>query len=731
MLPRPVSRRTALSGLSAAFFAPSVLPLVRAAFPAVPDLPDDVRPGKLKDLDGYFPFEPAASAAEWEARKEFVLRQMKVACGLWPMPERPPISATVHGPVERDGYTVERVYFETSPGLLVTGSLYKPAGREGRLPTILCPYGHWGNGRFHDHGEAGVQREIESGGERFPVSGRYPLQARCVQLARMGCLVFHYDMQGAADGGSFTHELIHRFSQQRPHLSSPDRWGMFSAQSELRCLNALGIQTWNSIRCVDWLTSRDDCDPTRIGVTGASGGGTQTFMLAALDDRIAAAFPAVMVSTAMQGGCTCENASWLRVNTGNIEFAALVAPRPIFMSGANDWTREIETKGLPELKRHFAMLGVPDHVNAKYFDFPHNYNAPSRMMMYQFMNQHLGLGVDPIEEQDFVPLTQDEMTVFDAQHPAPPKTEDAEVAILRAMDAASQEQLARLAPVDSAAMQQYRYVVGGALEVMVGRPLPARDELEYEKLTEESRDGFRFFNSRIRNPGRGEDLPAAFVLPENWNQQVVLWIDGAGKSGMLDASGRPIGALTDLLNAGFAIASIDLLLTGEFTTNGEPVKETRVVDNPREFAGYTLGYNYPLVIQRTHDVMTLLGFAKHHELQPQKIHLAGVNGAAFPCLAATASCGDTVTSLALDTAGWRFGTITNIRDVNLLPGAVKYGDLPGFLALCAPTPLAVVGETRESLGVARQAYETAGSPITVLPSGAPGPAIARWILSQR
>jgi hypothetical protein len=119
-------------------------------------------------------------------------------------------------------------------------------------------------------------------------------------------MVFHYDMQGSADGGSFTHELIHRFAKQRPELSTPERWGLFSAQSELRCINALGIQTWNSIRAVDWLTSRDDCDETRLAVTGASGGGTQTFMLAALDQRITAAFPAVMVSTAMQGAALAK-----------------------------------------------------------------------------------------------------------------------------------------------------------------------------------------------------------------------------------------------------------------------------------------------------------------------------------------------------------------------------------------------------------------------------------------
>ena len=93
-------------------------------------------------------------------------------------------------------------------------------------------------------------------------------------------------------------------------------------------------------------------------MTGASGGGTQTFLLAALDDRLAAAVPAVMVSTAMQGGCVCENASHLRVGTGNVELAALFAPKPLGLTAADDWTKELAAKGFPELKRLYAMLGA-------------------------------------------------------------------------------------------------------------------------------------------------------------------------------------------------------------------------------------------------------------------------------------------------------------------------------------------------------------------------------------
>jgi len=716
MNPQGISRRDVLQtlGLTVAAGGTGLLSAATAeAAPRVAEegkLPDDARLGALKDLNGYFPFTPSATPAEWARRREYVKRQMQVACSLWPMPERPPVSATVHGRVEREGYTVDRVYFEASPGLLVTGSLYRPTGFEGRRPAILCPHGHWGGGRFHDHGEATVQNEIKAGAEKFPVGGRHPLQARCVQLARMGCIVFLYDMQGYADDGSFSFELIHRFGKQRPELSSPERWGMFSAQSELRLINALGLQTWNSIRAVDWISSLPDVDTTRLGVTGASGGGTQTFMLAAIDDRITAAFPAVMVSTAMQGGCTCENATYLRINTGNIEFAAMVAPRPIAMSGANDWTVEIEKKGLPELRQHYAMMQAADKVSAKWFDFPHNYNAQSRAMMYAFFNEALNLGQTNIEEKDYIPLTQAEATVFDADHPKPALTEDSEVNILKAIADESDRQITALTPHDEASLKKYRQVIGGALEVMIGRSLPAKEDVEYEKIDEFEHDGYTVYTSWLRVPKHHEAVPTVFLHPADWNSQVIVVVTQHGKAALFGEDGKPMPDVMKVLKAGFAVAASDLLYQGEYLTDGQPQTQARTVNNPREFAGYTYGYNHPLFSQRVHDVLTLLSFVKNHKTQPKHVHLVGMSGpAAAIATAACALARDTVSSLAIDTLGFRFGQITDIRDVNLLPGAVKYGDLPGLLALCEPVPLWVAGEKAANLEVVAAARKASGS----------------------
>lgn len=733
----PMQRRTALKLVTGALASAGVLGReeAEAAIPRV--LPVDKFPkdqrvfGELKDLNAYFPWEPSATYEEWQKRAEYVRRQIKVALGLWPLPEKTPLEPVIHGKVDRDTYTVEKVYVETHPGLYLTGSLYRPKGKEGKRPGILCPHGHWANGRYHDHGEAKVKLEVAGKAEFSEIGGRHPLQARCVQLARMGCVVLIYDMLGYADNQILSGGLTHGFAKQRPDMSLPDRWGLFSAQAELRLLNVMGLQTWNSIRAVDLLSELPDVDANKIGVTGASGGGTQTFILACVDPRPKAFFPAVMVSTSMQGGCTCENASYLRVNTGNIEFTALAAPRPVGMTGANDWTVEIETKGLPQLKEHFARMGVPDSVEGKYFPFEHNYNHPSRMMMYNFFNKHLQLGLANIEERDFVPLTKEEISVWDGEHPMPPDGIEAELKILRAFDADNQGQLAALTPKDSSSLAEYRRVIGGGWDILIGRGLPAAHTVSHDVYGDEDRDGYKEFRITVRQPKLGEELPALVLVPANWNRQVTIWLTDAGKAGLFQANGQPTAAVKSLLSSGVAVAGIDLLYQGEFLAPGTELIQTRRVNNPREFLGYTVGYNHPLFSQRVHDVLSMIAFARDHETNPSAIHLAGFGASALYAAAAAAQAGPVVKKLAVSPEGYRFASITEIRDPMLLPGAVKYGDVPGLLSLSAPRPLWVAGEKSAELGLTSAAYAAAGQADALQAfsgSSAEAPAAAaKWI----
>jgi dienelactone hydrolase len=725
-----ITRRAAL-----ATFGAGLLTLTSArravALPLLDEVdpPTDSRYGALKDLDGYFPFSPPASAEAWAERAEEVRRRILVASGLWPMPTKPALVPVIHGKVDRDDYTVERVFFESFPGLYVTGSLYRPKGFEGQRPAVVSPHGHWENGRFFDHGEAAGAREIESGAEKFAKGGRHPLQARCVQLARMGCVVFLYDMLGYADSVPFT-SLAHTFKEQRPELSSPDRWGIFSAQAELRCQNILGLQLWNSIRALDFVDGLPDVDSTRLGVTGASGGGTQTMLLAAVDERPKAIFPAVMVSTAMQGGCTCENASYLRVETGNIEFAALSAPRPQAMTGANDWTKEIETKGFPELKALYELVGAPGLVKAKHFPFGHNYNAVSRAMMYEFMREHLELGDVSIEEREYEPLTVEEATVWGDAFPKPPCDEDAEVRLLKTLDADSPRQALAAFRPSRVERDHFREVVGAAVETMVGRKFPEPGEIGHTVDSEEARDGYTLIRATLTREASGEIVPVLALHPTDWSGKVVAWVHPEGTASLLDFEGEPGAAAMWLLARGIAIVCADLLGTGSHRGDIDWTK-SRTVDNPRQFLGYTAGYNHTLFAQRIHDILALLGFIKHHDMKPNKIAVLALSGSAKWVAPACYLAGEQVVSrLALDTGGFRFASITEIGDPDLWPGAVRYGDLPSLIALNAPIPIRVSGEQGKALPFVDANYEAAGAGKSVaFADGGVGEAVG-WLLGD-
>ena len=467
--------------------------------------PKDSRLGELKHLNSYFPFQPPATLKQWEKRASALRKQILVANGLWPMPTKTPLNAVVHGKVLRDGFTVEKVYFESYPGYYVTGLLFRPpaaAGKTARRPAVLCPHGH--GGRDMDHGKK-IQDYIKQGDEKFEASGRFPKLARCAQLARMGCVTFIYDMIGYVDSQQVSYQVAHRFAKQRPELDTPEKWGFYGAQAELRLQSIMGLQTYNSIRALDFLEQLSDVDPKRMAVTGSSGGGTQTILLCAIDPRPIAAFPQGMVSTAMQGGCTCENCSLLRVGTGNVELTALFAPKPQGMTAANDWTKEMMTKGYPELRQLYGLYGKRDHVLCRSLvHFPHNYNYVSRGIMYNLFSRHLGLGDEPVVETDYEPLTSEEYTVWDKDHPAPKGGDDHEKAVTGFLSKQSQAQLASLVPRQREDMTLYRGIVGGAIKTIIGRGLPRANQIERTKVAKHDRGDYLEFSDILRLKPFGE-----------------------------------------------------------------------------------------------------------------------------------------------------------------------------------------------------------------------------------
>ena len=654
--------------------------------------PADTRLNTPRDYNTSTDWYPQyVDKAAWETRAQEIREQILVSQGLYPMPEKTPLNAAIFGKIDKGDYTIEKVYFASMPGHYVVGNLYRPKTiNGGKAPVMLYAHGHWADGRLNEASPAEQKKLLESGAEKTPESAKYFLQAPCAGLARMGCIVFAYNMVGYADSKPIEH-----------------RKGFNDVEAELRLQSFMGLQTWNSIRALDFVLSLPEADSTRVGITGASGGGTQTMILAAIDPRVTLAFPAVMVSQNMQGGCICENASLLRVGVNNVEFAATFAPKPQGMTGAEDWTKNIETSGLPQLQKIYALYGAQDDVNAWHRDFPHNYNQVSRELMYNWVNKHFKLGLpEPVTEKPFEPVAPKDLAVWDAQHPLPPDAADA--ATLRAaMTAASDKQLNHLIGSDP---QEYRRILTTALRVMLndkwpvyaatdGKPTVKKGEtftIEYGLLTRPNEGQLATVYAKPGQKSNGNpppsdavptavhtSMPYAFLLPNDWNGETVIWEHPAGKLTLLDENGKPIGPVQRILDAKFAVLCGDLFETGEYLPNGHGKEGTRPIN--KEFAGYTFGYNRTVLAERVHDILTLVAYAKSRD--SKFVHQCALEGAGVWALLAKGAAGEAILRSAIDLNGFDFDGIKDVSDENFIPGALKYGGVASFITLCR------VGET--------------------------------------
>src|SRR3954466_4639825 len=347
---------------------------VLAVIVTVPQVPSGQ--SRYRTLDDRFAPPQFANADGWTARAAYLREHVLASAGLLPLPEKTPLYPSVFGEIRRADYTVSKVYFESLPGFYVTGNLYRPIG-DGPFPAVLSPHGHWTYGRLEN-------------------TALTSAPGRSINLARQGFVVFTYDMIGYND----SRQLTHTFGGRRETL-----WG----------LSLSGLQLWNSIRGLDFLQSLPYVKGDALGATGESGGGTQTFLLSAVDDRVAAAVPVNMISLHMQGGCLCENPPGLRLDLTNLEIAAAIAPRPLLMiSATGDWTSETLEVEYPAMRRIYGLLDADDHVRAVRMDAPHNYNKDSREAMYAWMTRWLQQAPDAParSEKDFTPDKATDLLVF-------------------------------------------------------------------------------------------------------------------------------------------------------------------------------------------------------------------------------------------------------------------------------------------------------------------------------
>jgi len=387
--------------------------------------------------------ENYATLEQWLGRADEVRTHILVSAGLWPMPAKAPLNPRVTDPIVRGDYSVQAVSLEVWPEFYLVGNLYRPVGKQGPFPVILSAHGHWKAGRFENTELASVP-------------------GRAINFAKQGIVVFTYSMIGYNEMEPF---VVHRFEQTRARQI----WGF----------SPMGLQLWNSIRALDFVTSLPDVDPTRIGMTGASGGGTQTFLLTAVDSRVRVAAPVNMISAHFQGGCVCENGPLLRINCNNIEIGGLAAPRPLLMvSTSGDWTKDTPQIEFPALQKIYQLFGVRDRVFNVHLGYPHNYNKDSREAAYAWFGRWLLDKAGPVREQ---PFTLEDTKKLEAPLPQTPVSLDLLYRRFTRMFAA---QVDEACPEDWSGIFAYREAFGTALShaLMTGpKPLTPKMEITLPK----------------------------------------------------------------------------------------------------------------------------------------------------------------------------------------------------------------------------------------------------------
>ena len=294
--------------------------------------------------------------ASWEARRHLLKQEVRQRLGIDPLLAQCSTEAPTYSKVRRfDGYTVQNFRLKTVNGHTVCGSVYAPTGK-GKHPLIICPNGHFANGRYGK-----VQ------------------QLRLATLARMGAICVDYDLWGWGESADEVGKEAHQTAEA--HV----------------------MQALNGIVILNHMIKRKDVDTLRIGVNGGSGGGTQVVLLTVLDDRYTVANPVVSMSSWFDGGCPCESGMPIQLSGGgtcNPELAAMFAPKPMMVvSDGGDWTSTTPALEYPYLQRIYGFYNATDKVsNIHLPNERHDFGDNKRNAVYRFFIDTFGLNESKLDE---------------------------------------------------------------------------------------------------------------------------------------------------------------------------------------------------------------------------------------------------------------------------------------------------------------------------------------------
>jgi dienelactone hydrolase len=584
---------------------------------AVPE--QDCRQTELADFRTHFTMPRYATRKQWEARKSQLRQKILSAAGLLPMLPKASLRPKVVRRLEYADYSIETVLLETLPGYYLGGNLYRPLRKKGRLPAVLLPHGHWKKGRL----------------ENQPV---YSVPALGINLARQGYVVFAYDMVGYND------------TRQTPHS--------FGGWAEtLWSFHPLGLQLWNSIRALDYLTSLPDVDAHRIAATGASGGASQTFLLTAVDDRIGYAAPVNMISAYMQGGDPCEEAPNLRVDTFNVEIAAMTAPRPMLVvSSTRDWTRHTPTEEFPAIRRIYELYGAAGNVQNAHIDAEHNYNRQSREAVYQFLarNMQPELAYTEIADQEVAAPSDEDLLAFPSGPPAD--------------------------------LEGFGDVFQAWRSISILQTQEAGDSAEL-------RDAMRFalgaeWPADVESAAAGERI--VLTRKDARDRVEGLWFPGKGAPVLIVHAAGSAAALRDETGARFARSGRPVLIIEPFTSQATRIQ--------REYLDeYFLSYNRTDAADRVQDILTALAFLKTRGRG--RPTLIGLGAAGIWCVFAAAVAPIDI-YLVADLNGFG-GSDEDFHNRFFVPGIQRAGGLSAALRLVNHVRTLMPATSRTSEGKAQ------------------------------
>lgn len=613
-----------------------------------PDAVADLRADRVRHTDTVFTMPRFDSLEAWEAAAARLRRRLLLSSGLVPMPEETPLNAKIFDRIEHDDYSVEKVHFEVRPGFLATGNLYRPKG-EGPFPAVLNPHGHWKAGRLEDTDTCSVA-------------------ARCITLARMGAVAFTYDMIGYVDSRQFSHN----WGREREKL-----WGV----------HPFALQLHTSLRAVDFLCSLPGVDPERLGCTGASGGGTQTFALTAVDPRIKVAAPVNMISSTMQGGCLCENAPILRLENSNMEVGALMAPRPMMLvSTSGDWTRETPRTEFPAIRSIYSLYGAADRLENVHLDYGHNYNRDSREAVYRFFGKHLIGGRDwnGFTEPAFVKEPDEALRVFPGEGKLAGRKGQTEV--IGDFITMNREKWAAALPKDRSWLEDFRTAHGAVIGDVLGVAAPDSNDLRRERLSVDRMEGYVVERWVFGRAAHGDAVPALLYRGANADanpQDAVVLVHGRGKAALADPeTGGPGPLVRELVARGAAVLCMDAFLLGEH----QPPDARR----ERKAAGNFMDTFQPTDTgERVQDILTAMAFLRGRGDLTGAVSLAGLDEAGLWCLFA-AAVDPQIGRVAADLNRFPLDDDNAWVERQYIPCIRSVGDIRTALALAAPRPCLVM-----------------------------------------